>query len=245
MKIAVQLYTLRRELEKDFYSVIKQVAELGYEGVEFAGFYNINANDMHDVLTNLNLKVAGSHTSLELLEKNIDEVIEYNQIIGNKDIVIPWAKVDNIDDVKHLINRIKPIIEKLKNVNMNLHYHNHNHELVPYQEGYLLDFLFNELPELSAEIDTHWVTRANVEPISYLKKYQKRTKLVHLKDLVIIDGKPNYAPLGEGIMDLVGIIDQAQENGCEWLVVENDEPRQGGIRDIQISINYLKKILSR
>lgn len=245
MGIAVQLYTLRKELEKDFHNTIKQVAEMGYEGVEFAGFYNISAKDMLDILARLNLKVVGSHTDLNLLENNFDDVIEYNKTIGNKNIVIPWAKVDNIDDMKELVNRLKPILEKIKDHNMTLHYHNHSHELQAYQEGYLLDYLLTELPDLYAEIDTHWVKRANVDPISYLKKYKNRTKIVHLKDLSFFDGKPEFAPLGEGTMDLAGIIKQAQENDCEWLVVENDEPKQGGIKDIEISFTYLKKNLTR
>ena len=36
--VALQLYTLREELEKDFTGTLEKVAALGYQGVEFAGF---------------------------------------------------------------------------------------------------------------------------------------------------------------------------------------------------------------
>ncbi|MEI6430671.1 MAG: sugar phosphate isomerase/epimerase, partial [bacterium] len=36
--IALQMYTLRDDAEKDFAGTIKQVAALGYYGVELAGY---------------------------------------------------------------------------------------------------------------------------------------------------------------------------------------------------------------
>ena len=37
--IALQLYSVRDDLEKDFEGTLKKVKELGYDGVEFAGLY--------------------------------------------------------------------------------------------------------------------------------------------------------------------------------------------------------------
>ena len=37
--IALQVYSVRDDLEKDFYGTLKKVKELGYDGVEFAGLY--------------------------------------------------------------------------------------------------------------------------------------------------------------------------------------------------------------
>ena len=36
--VAIQLYSLRDETEKDFMGVLEKVAEIGYKGVEFAGY---------------------------------------------------------------------------------------------------------------------------------------------------------------------------------------------------------------
>ena len=40
-KIAVQLYSLRNEAEKDFVKVLKTVADIGYVAVEPAGFFQL------------------------------------------------------------------------------------------------------------------------------------------------------------------------------------------------------------
>ena len=39
--LSVQLYSLRARAEKDFVAVHKDVAAMGYKGVEPAGFWNI------------------------------------------------------------------------------------------------------------------------------------------------------------------------------------------------------------
>src|SRR5213080_2884545 len=39
-KIGLQLYTVRRELEKDFEGTLAKVAALGFSEVEFAGYFN-------------------------------------------------------------------------------------------------------------------------------------------------------------------------------------------------------------
>ena len=39
LPVAVQLYSVRDEMEKDFYGTIQQMKDLGYDGVEFAGLF--------------------------------------------------------------------------------------------------------------------------------------------------------------------------------------------------------------
>ncbi|MHC4507312.1 MAG: ubiquinol-cytochrome c reductase iron-sulfur subunit N-terminal domain-containing protein, partial [Planctomycetota bacterium] len=42
--LAVQLYSVRGECKKDFDGTVRAVAEMGYEGVEFAGYYKYGRN---------------------------------------------------------------------------------------------------------------------------------------------------------------------------------------------------------
>ena len=37
--IALQLYSIRHDCEKDLPGTLKAVARMGYDGVEFAGYY--------------------------------------------------------------------------------------------------------------------------------------------------------------------------------------------------------------
>lgn len=82
LKIGLQLYTVRDNTEKDFEGTLRAVAAMGYEGVEFAGYGGISAEEMKALLTELNLTAIGSHISLEQLENNLEGEIEYLKTIA-------------------------------------------------------------------------------------------------------------------------------------------------------------------
>ena len=48
--IALQLYSLRDLAQQDFVRTLELTAELGYEGVEFAGYGGLSRSEMKDHL---------------------------------------------------------------------------------------------------------------------------------------------------------------------------------------------------
>lgn len=64
-KKGLQLYTIRTLLEKDFFGTLKEVAGYGYEGVQFAGYYDTPADRLKEALNEYGLKAAGSHVPYE------------------------------------------------------------------------------------------------------------------------------------------------------------------------------------
>lgn len=236
-RVAIQLYTLREEAGKDFIGTLEKVAQIGYEGVEFAGFFDTPAEVLKAHLDRLGLKVVGSHTPLEALTTNLDEVIAYNQVIGNKYIVCPWSDVKDMETLTNLADKLKGVAEVLEQHGMELLYHNHDHEFVKVEDVYILDRLYDALEgKLKAEIDTFWVFRAGVDVCNYLIKHKERIRMVHLKD----GTKDKLAALGEGEAPLHEIVRTAKEIGLEWLIVENDAPYPNGIEDATRSLKYLK-----
>ena len=61
--IGVQLYTVRRELEKDFEGTLARVASLGYREVEFAGYFNHPPKEVRAVLARHNLVSPAAHVA--------------------------------------------------------------------------------------------------------------------------------------------------------------------------------------
>lgn len=235
--VAIQLYTLREEAHKDFIGTLEKVAQIGYEGVEFAGFFDTPAEVLKGHLERLGLKAVGSHTPLEALTTKLDEVIAYNKIIGNKYIVCPWSDIKNLDTLTILVDQLKEAVEILKHHDMELLYHNHDHEFVKIEDVYILDRLYDAFEGgLKAEIDTFWAFRAGVDVSQYLMKHKKLIRMVHLKD----GTKDKLAALGEGEAPLHEIVKTVKEIGLEWLIVENDEPYPNGIEDATRSLKYLK-----
>ena len=48
LPIAVQVYSVREEAERDFAGTMKKLGEMGYDGVELAGLYGKSAEEIRD-----------------------------------------------------------------------------------------------------------------------------------------------------------------------------------------------------
>jgi len=243
LPVAVQLYSVRDETEKDFAGTLKKVAEIGYKGVEFAGFGNLPATEMKAILDELGLKAVGSHTSINLLTEKLDEVIEYNITIGNKYIVCPWYKLESKEDILKASQLFNDIGKKIRAAGLRFLYHNHNFEFKKYDGKYGLDILFEGIEDnvMEAEFDTGWIMYAGENPAAYIKKYSGKCPLVHVKDFASTQS-PEYTEVGNGLLDVKAVAAAAEENGAEWLIVEQDQCKGSSLESIRISLENLKKM---
>jgi len=89
--IALQLYSVREDCARDLRKTLEEVASMGYEGVEFAGYYGRTAGELRDMLKDLGLKVAGTHIGIDtLLGDKLKQTIEFNKTLGNRFLIVPW-----------------------------------------------------------------------------------------------------------------------------------------------------------
>ena len=243
LPIALQLYSVRDEMEKDVVGTLKKVADIGYKGVEFAGFWNLSATQLKKALDDFGLTAVGSHTDIKLLSGNLDEVVEYNLTIGNKYVVCPFNRYESKKDYIEASKLYNEIGEKLRAGGLKFLYHNHDFELKKYDGEYGLDILFKGVKtgNMEAEIDSGWVFYAGVDPVAYVKSYTGRCPLIHIKDFTSIDGR-NYTEIGKGIVDVKAIAEAAADAGTKWLIVEQDETSIPTLESVRISFENLKKI---
>ena len=241
--VAIQLYTLREELEKDFKGVLRKVAEIGYKGVEFAGYGDMTAENLKSYLEKIGLKSVGSHVGLDLLKNNLDEVIAYNKVIGTSYIVCPWANYESKEDFIEMAKLLNGVGKKIKENGMTLCYHNHAHEFETFDGEYGLDLIYSltDISNLQVELDTYWVTFAGICPGDYIKKYSGRIPLIHIKDMEDNESK-DTAEIGNGTIDIKAIIDAGKKAGTEWFIVEQDNCKGPAIESVQISFNNLKNM---
>ena len=93
-RIGMQLYTVRSILENDFEGGIEQVAAIGYDEVEFAGYYDRDPKDVRALLDRVGLTAPSVHAGIDMLRDDLDVVIDAAQIIGHQYIVCPWVAED-------------------------------------------------------------------------------------------------------------------------------------------------------
>lgn len=243
--IAIQLYTLREETKKDFAGTLQRIAEIGFDGVEFAGFEGLDAQEVKELLDRNNLKAASSHISLEELKNNLNQVINDQKIIGSKYVVCPYLAEDqrSEEDYQSLISFLDETGEKLKAEGITLCYHNHDFELQKLQDGRTaLESIFNDTnaENLHTELDVYWLTKVEEDPVEWLNRYKGRTPLVHLKDMTTDDEK-FFAELGTGGVEIDAILELGNELNVEWWIVEQDVCRRPVFESIERSFNYLKR----
>ncbi|HZH58972.1 MAG TPA: sugar phosphate isomerase/epimerase [Metabacillus sp.] len=242
--VAIQLYTLRDECEKDFAGTLKKVAELGFDGVEFAGYGGLTAKEVRGILDELSLQAAASHVPLEQLENNLSQVIEDQKTLGSKYIVCPYLLPDRRSEsaYRSLIPLLKQVGETCQREGITLCYHNHDFELEQLSDGRIaLETILDDTKSenVKAELDIYWLTKAGEKPEDWLIRYKGRTPLVHLKDMTQ-DEEQFFAELGTGGVDLDSVLSIGEDVGVNWWVVEQDMSRRTPLESIEISINYLK-----
>jgi sugar phosphate isomerase/epimerase len=245
--IGLQLYTIRDETTRDFRGTLRQVAEMGYQAVEFAGYGGTPPKEMATLLTDLGLRAIGSHVGLSLLEQDLEREIEYCLEIGCPYITIPTLTLQwrssNATGYRRLAAHLQKIAFVCKKRGISLVYHNHDFDFQQSEGQYLLDILLEETDPtlLQLELDTGWFATVGIDPVAYLRKYTDRTPFIHLKD---ITAESTFAEVGEGILDIATYCKAAIESGTQFYIVENDTPRHPSLESVRRSLNNLNRIFA-
>lgn len=252
LPVGIQVYGLRNLLENtpdQFETVMKQVKEPGYEGVELAGTYGLEAAYIRDTLGETGLVPLSAHVPLVDMMKDIDAVIKEYQTIGVSYLVVPYLPEEyrhNTPGYPVVIDAMKKIGAAVTDAGMKLLYHNHDFEFVTLADGtFGFDDIYTRVPEnlLRVEPDTCWIKVAGQDPAEYIRKYGSRCEIIHLKDFVK-EGQPKnlykligieteesgedtgmfeFRPVGFGQMLWEPVLDASLEAGAKWVVVEQDE----------------------
>lgn len=239
--IALQSYTIRDEIAKDFLGAFTRTAEIGFQGVEIgAPPEGITISEMKEHFQQIGLQVIGCHAGLEQLTNGIDGLLEYLQELGGSYVVLSrrFRSKEGVLQSAQLFNRIG---ENCRKQGVQFLYHNHDWEFVRFEGRYALDLLLEATdPELvQMELDTYWVKKGGEDPVEYLRKLKNRCPLLHIKDME--PGEDQFfAEVGEGILNFHDIVKAATEVGVKWLVVEQDHCRRPAFDCIETSYSNLK-----
>ena len=240
-QVALELYTVRDETKRDFEGTLRQVAQMGYAGVEFAGYGDLAAQAMAGLLAETGLKVAGTHVGLDgLTGEKFDASISYCRSIGCPVMVLPslaqeWRTLDGIHALGPLLNRIG---RRCHDEGIDFGYHNHDFEFASVQGRTLLEHLLEITnPDLvKIELDIYWTAYAGHDPLTLLDKLGERVALVHFKDMA---ADRSMTEVGKGILDMKNITAFVQQHGI-WAVVEHDHPTLPSLESARISVEYFR-----
>lgn len=270
LPVAVQVYSVRDDAERDFKGTMQKLKEMGYDGVELAGLYGLQPAEIKAVLDEVGLVPLSAHVPFQELAADIEGTVAQYKEIGMQYIAIPYLMEEDRPGTEKFLKNIeifRQIGEACNKVGITLLYHNHDFEFVKIGGKYALDVLYDTVPAdlLQTELDTCWVNVGGEDPSAYVRKYAGRAPVVHLKDFYLSGEKPEqmyeligiesekkeeekktfeFRPLGKGMQDMPAILAASEDAGAEWVIVEQDEPSMGKspMECAQISMEYLKTL---
>jgi sugar phosphate isomerase/epimerase len=225
MQSAIQLHSLR-DVDESVPALLDRVGATNFAGVEFAT--RVDEASPADVATRLGetgLVPVAAQVPIEDLEDDVGAVVERATAIGYDDVVVPWLDPEHfatVDAVEDAADRLSVLAGRLAEEGLTLYYHNHDQEFQETEDGPAIHVLADRAPDVGLQVDTGCVLLAGEDPVDFLRLYEDRISLVHLKD--VSPGSEEYAALGEGDLDLDGVARAARDADADWLIFESGDP---------------------
>ena len=238
--LGIQLYTLRDEMAKNVPATFQKLARIGYSEVEFAGYFDYDADSIRGLLDEYGLAAPSSHVPLQLLQSEPEKTIEFASAVGHRYIVVPWLAEElrqSIDRYRRTAETLNSLGEKCKAAGIEFAYHNHDFEFDEIDGQVPYDILLNEAdPELvKMEMDVYWVSKAGKSPLHYISEWPGRFPLWHIKDMSS-DG--SMVDVGDGEIDFPALFEQRDKAGLRHGFVEHDRP-DDAFQTAERSFKYL------
>ncbi len=248
--IALQLYSVRAECEKDLAATLEAVARIGYRGVEPWGYDGATlswmgheAAEIAKMLRRHRLACCGFHMRTEaLVGLNLGRTIELNRILGNRFLIVAsdkerMASTRGIADLAHILDAAAGFV---RGAGMSVGYHAHAFDFAIVDGRIAWDVLFSSTgPDVIMQLDVGNCASGGGDPIATLRKFPGRARSVHLKE----HGGPPGSVIGEGALDWKETFRLCEETqSTEWYVVEEGSPDGSGFEVPQRSLRALRKM---
>jgi sugar phosphate isomerase/epimerase len=248
--VGLQLYSVRGECGKDggknLPKVIEAVAKMGYEGVEFAGYYGWDAQALKKMLDDNGVKCCGTHTGLDtLLGDKLKQTVEFHKTIGNKFLIVPSMGGGYTKDAeawKRTARLFNEIAARLKPEGMYCGYHNHSSEFKPMDGSTPWDIFYgNTVKDVVMQLDTGNCMGGKGDPVALLEKYPGRALTIHCKEF----GGTGMGLVGDGKVDWKQIIQLGRTTACtKWFIIEHESGGAAALEAVKGCLAKFRKLLA-
>ncbi len=249
----IQLYSIRDAIKQDFHGSVKKLADIGFTGIEAAGyadgqFYGMSPADFRKSIEATGMKVLSSHTQRRLADVPSstdwtavwswwDQAIKAHKDAGMSYLVVPSMPVPKtLADLKIYCDYYNEIGRRCNEAGIRFGYHNHSFEFQEIEGQLMYDFMLKNTDpsKVFFQMDVYWVVRGGHSPVEYFKTYPGRFEHLHLKD---------HKELGQsGMVGFDAILKSLQVAGVKKMIVEVEKYTMDPMESIRVSYDYLKTV---
>ncbi|HVW86555.1 MAG TPA: sugar phosphate isomerase/epimerase [Bryobacteraceae bacterium] len=229
--IGLEMFSVRKALQQDLMGTVRQVAEIGYQDMEFyAPYYDWTtdqAKAVRKLLDDHGAKCLSTHNHISNYKpENIQKAIDLNKILGTRFVVISTAgRPQTLDDWKKVSETMTAGAEKLRPVGLRGGYHNHQAEFTPMEGKRPIEVIAANTPkDFMLQFDVGTCLEMGSDPVAWINANPGRINSLHLKDWNKQDG---YRVLfGEGSAPWKKIFAAAEKTGgVEFYLIEQEGSR--------------------
>jgi sugar phosphate isomerase/epimerase len=235
--VALQLWSVREDMKRDFAATVAEVAAIGYDGVELAGYGNLEVKGAKAALDAAGLKVAGMHVSFPTLSGDPTSVISDALLLGSRHVVCSWwppGHFVSVSACERIGQELNQVGETLRSFGIRFGYHNHDHEFRTFDGRPALEWILgsSEPRNVFAEVDVFWINHAGYSPARFIRDHGARVPLLHLKDA---------KELGKGPVKFDEIFAATDSVGAvEWFIVEQEEYSHVPLKSVRLCYEQMK-----
>jgi sugar phosphate isomerase/epimerase len=245
-QIALQLYSVREALARDFEGVVRQVAAMGFDGVEPAGYPGTTPEAAGELFRELGLLVPSAHVFPPPTGAKLDEARKTLDALDCQRLVSGLGpnEFKTMDDIKRSCALLNESNAGARARGLGFAVHNHWWEYEKVDGRYVYHVMLEELdPSVLFELDTYWIKTAGCDPAAVIREYGARAPLLHIKDGPAVKEEPMLA-LGTGVMDIPALLEAGTPH-VEWLIIELDRTATDMIEAVRQSQKYLSSVNRR
>ena len=222
--ISVQLYSFRDEAANDFEPVLRRLGDMGFVGVEFAGFHDLTPKQYAAIVQESGLVTSSAHLT-DLSPDGLNAMLDDFQEIGCDVAVcafMPPERLADLDAVGASAEALNKANEIARSRGISLGYHNHWWEFSTSIDGQTAwSALIARLdPTVFAEVDIYWATLGGADVQRSIADLGERLWLLHVKDGPCDAPESPMVAVGLGTLDIPAILASAPT--AKWHIVELD-----------------------
>jgi sugar phosphate isomerase/epimerase len=252
--LGLQIYSLRRQAQKDLPGTLTLIRKLGFRELEIGGFYGRTPAEFKRMLSDHGLAAVSMGAGWDQLSKAANEAADQARTVGAQYVTcsqIPRKGRLTLENTTRAADLFNGWGESLAQAGLQFCYHTHGYEFVEGPDGTLFDTLARLMDPKVAnfEMDVFWIVFGNEDPAKMLERYSGRFPLMHVKD--IRNGEPRTfnpgtvreeasVPLGMGEVDWPPVLRAAEKHGVRKYFIEEEHPN--ALAQIQQSMEYLKNL---
>ena len=250
-KLGVQVFTVRdfMQNEADIAETFRKLKDLGYDQIQTARCavpYEVYG----ELADKAGIEIVGTHDNFDLMFNDFDTALANHKALGTMNMGIGGMFFGEApitpEQVEEFITKANAVGANAAKYGGKFTYHNHAHEFVRLSNGRtIMDMLTEGLHKdlTSFVLDTFWVQRGGGEPSDWIEKLAGRIDILHLKDMLIVQGtkEMKITEIGNGNLNWERILTTAKNTGVKYYVVEQDFCDGDPFDSLKFSSEYIHK----